>query len=163
MQVNMCLYTFIPVTYGQPPEDSCAPASLPSPSEIAPRWFSSFSHPPYSYEQKFNTATRLGHIKVETSMYYFAFPSCTFPQDQDHSNHPHSEGKLSIQDQTSSPAGRPQFAVSSAGSSASPGAALHPARARPRIPGALLPPGAAPPPHGPDRLRITRSPSGAAP
>lgn len=89
MQVNVRVYMFLSVTYGQPPEDSCAPASLPSPSEIPPRWFSSFSHPPHNCEQKFNKATRLGHIKVETSMYYFAFPSFTFPQDQDHSNHPH--------------------------------------------------------------------------
>lgn len=64
MQVNMCLYTFTSVTYGQPPEDSCAPASLPSPSEIPPRWFSSFSHPPYNYEQKFNTATRSDTSKL---------------------------------------------------------------------------------------------------
>lgn len=125
---------FLSVIYGQLPSP-CAPANLPSPSETPPRWSSSLSPPPHCYKQKLYKATRLGHSKLRHQHITWLLFLHHFPHYQDRSNHHHwrhlSEGTLSIQGQTSLRVPVPASPV------------------RPRIPGALLPPGAAPPAHGP--------------
>lgn len=147
-QVNVCMHMFISVTYGQIPS-SCAPVNLPSPPEIPPRGFPSFSHPPRSYKQKLNKAMSRAFLSWDINLLLCLPFLHQFPHNQHHSNHAlkvllrgeafHSRKVFPFKLPPGGP--RPVRCF--------PRGQPRNAGARPRIPGALLPPGAALPPHGP--------------